>query len=262
MPPSPDTRPAVAATPECPSPTAPSRAELTPEEQARWDLSWEGSGPVPRRYMVYNWLIYYWMREVLPEFRNLGYIELGGGGELLAILSREVSSVTALDRSTSALNRCRAILKGRTNARFVEADLFDHRPETPEDVSMSFGVIEHFDPDRMLESVKAHARCARKYVVIGVPSDVPHNWWRAARNMVTGEFPPWKPMDVREMWPLFEEAGIEPFAATRLDPTCGRKGPFWRLYRAAIKSGLLRRWALDHRNGGLALLAGKVTDKV
>jgi len=173
-----------------------------------WEESWINSNPLPRRYMVYNWLIYYWLRETIPGFSTKSFIELGGGGELLAILSEKVKSVTAVDISEAALSRSKAIFKKRTNTHCIKADLFEFIPEQPIDVAMSYGVIEHFNPEMMLESVKAHARCASEYVVIGVPSDVPHNWWRAVRNLQTGEFPKWKPMDIRELWRLFEEAGI------------------------------------------------------
>jgi cyclopropane fatty-acyl-phospholipid synthase-like methyltransferase len=212
----------------------------------------------PKRYTVFNWLIYYWLREVLPEFRSHTYVELGGGGELLAILAGKVRAVTAVDLSEEALKRCRHLLGAKRNASCIQSDLFEYSPSSPHDVAMSFGVIEHFDEDKMIESVKAHARCAGKYVVIGVPSAVPRNWWRAVRNLEEMEFPPWKPMDVPDLWRLFEGAGIAPLAATRLDPTYGRHGPYWRAYRLGIRLGLLRKRTLNHPAGGLALMIGRV----
>lgn len=237
-----------------------SGVEAPPEEgdASRWEQSWGAVQTRPKRYTVFNWLIYYWLQEVLPEYRSHTFVELGGGGELLAILADEVRSVTAVDLSEEALKRCRLLLSAKRNVSCIHADLFEYSPSPPHDVAMSFGVIEHFDEEKMLESVKAHARCAGKYVVIGVPSDVPRNWWRAVRNLEEMEFPSWKPLDVPDLWRLFEGAGITPLAATRLDPTYGRYGPCWRAYRLGIRIGLLRKRSLNHPSGGLAMMIGRV----
>ena len=227
-----------------------------------WNNAWRKAPRCPRRFMVFNWLIYYWIRDLIPDFRDLSFVELGGAGELLAILADRARAVTALDISETALDRCRALLAAKPNASCIQADLLTFTPEKELfDVAMSFGVIEHFDPDTMLESVKAHARCAEKYVLIGVPSDVPRNWWRAVDNLRTAQMPPWKPMDVRDLWDLFERAEIEPIAATRLDPTYGHRGAYWRFYRLAIKLGLLRSRALAHHAGGLAIMLGRVASR-
>jgi SAM-dependent methyltransferase len=183
------------------------------EREARWDELWssepfDADAPFAEertpRWRAQEQLVV----ERLGGFEGLRAIEIGAGRGLNAFLfARRGAQVTLLDRSPVALEQAQQLFgEHGLEVTLREADLF----ELPDDlrgafdVSMSYGLCEHFLDERRRGVVAAHLDVLRPggLALLGVPnrfSPVYRLWMKA--------------LTARGSWPLGTEV---PFSAAEL----------------------------------------------
>jgi SAM-dependent methyltransferase len=154
-------------------------------------------------------------------FDGLRAIEIGSGRGLNAFLFAERGAkVTLLDNSTVALAQARELFDAHgVPVELVEADLFALPADVRDsfDVSMSYGLCEHFLGERRLAVVRAHLEAVRPggMALLGVPnrwSPVYRAWiWVLMRR---GSWPLGTevPFSAQELRTLAEAAGGVPLA--------------------------------------------------
>ena len=100
------------------------------------------------------------VNEKFKDFKNLRVIEVGSGAGINALLfAKKGSKVTILDYSKNALNRSKQLFKkNKLKASFVLSDALDLKKRLLEkyDLSMSFGLAEHFTGDERVKIIKSH----------------------------------------------------------------------------------------------------------
>lgn len=128
-------------------------------------------------------------RRLLSRFgtlRGLRTIELGcGRGDLSVLLAREGAEVTLLDVSGKALDQARRRFERLDlPATFVQSDFQQAAPASTVrfHVSLSSGVIEHFEHEDRTRAVEAHLNFLhdRGLAVISVPNArcLPYRLWK------------------------------------------------------------------------------------
>jgi len=99
------------------------------------------------------------------SFRHLRVIELGGGrGAFSGAIAKRGADVTLLDFSSEGIDRAKVFFeKHSLPARFMLMDLLDLDQSLFDtyDVSMSFGLAEHFRGRQRTEVLRAHFRLLR-----------------------------------------------------------------------------------------------------
>jgi SAM-dependent methyltransferase len=155
------------------------------------------------------------------SFANVRAIELGAGRGLNGFLfAQRGAEVTLLDNVPLALEQARTLFEAH-GRRFhaAEADLF----ELPDDlrgafdISMSYGLCEHFLGERRQGVVAAHLDVLRPggLALIGVPNrhGVVYRAWKKTLT-VTGTWPlgTEEPFTAEELTTLARRAGGEPLA--------------------------------------------------
>jgi SAM-dependent methyltransferase len=191
------------------------------ERTADWDAQWT-SEPLdleaPRReartprWQTQERLV----RERFGAFEGLRAIEIGSGRGLNAYLFAERGArVTLLDQSSVALEQARELFDaGGVPLETIQADLFDLPDELRGefDLSMSYGLCEHFLGERRLAVVRSHLELLRPggLALLGVP-----NRFAPAYRLWT-----WTLMR-RGSWPLGTEV---PFSAGELRELAKRAG--------------------------------------
>jgi SAM-dependent methyltransferase len=151
------------------------------EATADWDAQWSNEPldtDAPRReartprWRAQERLV----RSRFGGFDGLHAIEIGSGRGLNAFLFAERGAeVTLLDESPVALAQARELFAAHeVPLETVQADLFDLPPRLQGafDVSMSYGLCEHFVGERRLAVVRAHLEPLRPggLALIGVPN--------------------------------------------------------------------------------------------
>jgi SAM-dependent methyltransferase len=183
------------------------------ERAADWDAQWRVEPLDPAvvdaeartpRWLAQERLV----RKRFGGFEGLEVVELGAGRGLNALLyGQRGSRVTLVDTSTFVLEQAGELF-GRlgVEAELVEGDVFD-LPELVRDrfdVSMSFGLAEHFLGERRRRVVGAHLEVLHPggLALLGVPNRYApaYRLWMAA-------------LKARGTWPLGTE---EPFSAHEL----------------------------------------------
>ncbi len=161
------------------------------------------------------------VRERLGGFEGLRAIELGSGRGLNGFLFAERGArVTLLDTSALALEQARELFDAHgVPVETIEADLFELPPALRNafDVSMSYGLCEHFLDDRRQGVVSAHLDVLRPggLALIGVPnrySPVYRLWVATLQHRGTwslGTEVPFSPGEVRR---LAERSGGQPLS--------------------------------------------------
>ncbi len=111
-------------------------------------------------------------------FAGLDVIEIGAGsGTNGALAAQRGASVTVLDYSENALDRARDLFAANgLSARFEKQDALALLPELlgKYDISMSFGLTEHFSGDRRVRINKAHFDLLKEGGVAFI--SVPHKY--------------------------------------------------------------------------------------
>ena len=183
------------------------------QRAADWDAQWRVEPVDPRapeaeertpRWLAQERIV----RERFGGFDGLAVVELGAGRGLNALLyARRGAHVTLVDTSRLVLDQARAIFAEHAlEPELVEGDLFTLPEEARGrfDVSMSFGVCEHFVGERRRAVVAAHLEALRPggLAFLGVPNrrSPVYRLWMAT-------------LKARGSWPLGTE---EPFTAGEL----------------------------------------------
>jgi 2-polyprenyl-3-methyl-5-hydroxy-6-metoxy-1,4-benzoquinol methylase len=100
------------------------------------------------------------------SFSNLQVIEIGAGiGTNAALMAKRGSTVTLLDYSENALKRASEFFKRNgLSAKVIKQDLLSLPVELHDkfDISMSFGLTEHFMGAKRIKIIKAHFDVLRK----------------------------------------------------------------------------------------------------
>jgi SAM-dependent methyltransferase len=196
------------------------------EQAADWDRQWrtEAFDPeaVEREAASLRWKAQERLvRERFGSFSSVSAIEIGAGRGTNALLYAERGArVTLLDRSTVALEQARALFDASAlPVELVDADVFDLPEEVRGtfDVSMSFGLCEHFLDERRARVVAAHLEVLRPggLALVSVPnrwSPVYRLWMAVEKARGTWELGTEVPFAVRELRRLAADAGGQPLA--------------------------------------------------
>lgn len=191
------------------------------EQATDWDRHWsveplDAGAPLAEartpRWLAQEQLV----REHLGSFEGLDAIEIGAGRGLNALLyAQRGAAVTLLDESDLPLGQAQKLFAAHgVGFEPVVASVFELPPELLGrfDVSMSFGLCEHFLGERRAEVVRAHLELLRPGGVafLGVPNRLApaYRLWMAL-------------LKARGTWPLGTE---EPFGAGELAELARRAG--------------------------------------
>lgn len=147
-------------------------------------------------------------------FHDLSVIELGAGaGKVAALFARHGANVTLVDYSEGALRRARELFERLgLSARYIQADIFDLPSEMKEfDVSLSFGLTEHFLGTQRLDANFVHLAVLREggTAIISVPNryNPPYRLYKflaeATRTWKYGEEYPYSRQEFEEMMEAF-----------------------------------------------------------
>jgi len=175
--------------------------ENTPE---LWDELWgrETTAEEDERSLAREAHSIRWRRmeeRIITKFGSLGalrVIEIGAGtGTYAALLARRGARVTLLDFSPNALARARRFFeRNRISAEYVLADAMDLPAELLGacDISMSFGLAEHFLGADRLRIIQAHFDLLRNggLTFVSVPNrrNLPYRLFKSISEM-TGSWP-------------------------------------------------------------------------
>jgi 2-polyprenyl-3-methyl-5-hydroxy-6-metoxy-1,4-benzoquinol methylase len=116
------------------------------------------------------------IKKNFKDFKNLKVIEVGaGGGTNCLLFAKRKAKVTILDFSKNALKRSKEFFKrNNCKADFILADALKlpKKLEKKYDVSMSFGLVEHFKNDDRKKIIKSHFDLIKDngLVIISVPN--------------------------------------------------------------------------------------------
>ena len=199
-------------------------------DAALWDSLWKDS-PGRIRQMVYSvheeergpvWLqMHAFLRQHLGAVAGLRVVEVGAGsGTYGAVFARHGAQVTVLDYSEKALEAARSLYASLgVDADFVLADalsLGEHL-KGRFDVSMSFGLAEHFTDEERTRIVAAHFDLLRQGGVtfISVPNRHcwPYRLWKWRRTVSgTWNFGLELPYDRRELAAISRTLGVDRFS--------------------------------------------------
>jgi SAM-dependent methyltransferase len=188
------------------------------------------------------------VHERFGGFKDLRVVEIGAGRGLNGLLyAQRGARVTLLDNLELPLDQARRLFEAHgVDAELVVADAFDlpERLRGAFDVSMSFGLCEHFLGERRLAVVRAHLDVLRPdgLALLGVP------------NRLAPAYRLWKGLLTRRgTWPLGTE---EPFTAGELAGLARRAGgrplsPGYGSFAASVVDHGLNQFLYKLGRGGL-----------
>jgi 2-polyprenyl-3-methyl-5-hydroxy-6-metoxy-1,4-benzoquinol methylase len=193
------------------------------EQQADWDSMWQDLEDTEDldaeertlRLRIQMELV----REHLGSPAGLKVIEIGAGRSTNALLfARAGANATVLDYSPTALEQSKQRFAAQSlDVGVVEADVFDLPPDLRGrfDVSMSFGLCEHFLGERRLGVIKAHLDLVHPggLVIINVPhrySPIYRAWMAVSKRRGTWVLGTEVPFSASEIKRLAREAGGRP----------------------------------------------------
>jgi SAM-dependent methyltransferase len=171
------------------------RRYQTAEQEADWDRLWsEQDEPADELDAERGGLRWRTQRKLVEHrfgsFEGLDVIEVGAGRSTNALLyALEGARATVLDRSGIALEQSRRRFAHHgLEVRAVETDLFDLPADLRDrfDVSMSFGLCEHFLGHRRQRVIGAHLELVKPggLAVVNVPNRLspPYRAWMAMQK--------------------------------------------------------------------------------
>lgn len=143
------------------------------ENKSTWDNFWERKGDLDIAKVIDNELLSVRWRKIekrvieqFGDFKNLEIIEIGcGAGTVSMLMASKGANVTLLDLSQTALDTAKAQFKQLdikaeyilTDALSLPADLLESF-----DISMSFGLAEHFADSAREEIIRSHKNLLKK----------------------------------------------------------------------------------------------------
>ena len=155
------------------------------------------------------------------SFDNLKVIEIGAGaGTNAALMAKRGAKVTILDYSEGALKRARHFFeRNALSAEFIEQDALSLSTDLHDkyDISMSFGLTEHFRGSERLKINKAHFDVLRKggITFVSVPNkyNLPYRIFKFAAEhtgrWVIGEEYPYSRKELRN---ICQQIGITEYS--------------------------------------------------
>lgn len=165
------------------------------EQEADWDRLWSEQGESADELDAERGSLRWRTQRQLVEHRfgsfdGLEVIEVGAGRSTNALLyALHGARATVLDRSSVALEQSRRrFAQHGLEVRAVEADLFELPADLRDrfDVSMSFGLCEHFLGHRRQRVVAAHLELVKPggLAVVNVPNRLspPYRAWMAMQK--------------------------------------------------------------------------------
>ena len=192
-----------------------------------WDNLWQ---PLTLEEDLYNLkkeeLSIRWQRiesavlEKCRSFKNLKVIEIGAGaGTNAALMAKRGAEVTVLDYSEKALERSQTFFeRHKIEATFLLQDALnpDSSLLNKYDVSMSFGLAEHFREADRINIIKAHFNLLKEggFAFISVPNkfNLPYRIYK----LVAGIIGKWivgeeYPFSRKELAKICEDMGIKKY---------------------------------------------------
>lgn len=152
-----------------------------------WDRIWKQEKPSKKEYkykLLKEESSIRWQRiekyvlENFESFHNLNIIEIGAGtGTVSALMAKRGAKVTVLDYSQKAIQRSREFFKrNRLPAKFIvqDATALKKTQMNKYDISMSFGLAEHFKDKKRVKIIKAHFDLLKKGGITFI--SVPNAW--------------------------------------------------------------------------------------
>ncbi len=150
-----------------------------------WDNLWKETSEKEDRYnLVVEENSIRWQRiekviiKKFGTFKNLNVIEIGAGAGTNALLfAKRGAKITILDYSKKALERSREFFqRNRCDAKYILADALNLPKNILKkyDVSLSFGLAEHFQGKERIQIVKSHFDLINQHGVTII--SVPHKY--------------------------------------------------------------------------------------
>lgn len=155
------------------------------------------------------------------SFQNLKVIEIGSGfGTYAALMAEEGAEVTILDYSDIAIERARNFFKrNKISAEFIKQDALSLSTEllNKYDISMSFGLAEHFRNSDRIKINKVHFDLLKEggIALISVPNK--HNLPYRMSKFLAEHTQRWKygeeyPYSRKEFRNICQEIGINEYS--------------------------------------------------
>ncbi|MBT7703782.1 methyltransferase domain-containing protein [Candidatus Peregrinibacteria bacterium] len=157
----------------------------------------------------------------LGSFKGLKVIEVGAGaGTNAALMAKRGAEVTILDYSELAIKRSREFFKrNKLKAKFIQQDALNLPKElmSKYDISLSFGLTEHFKDQQRIQINKAHFDLIKKggITFISVPHkhNLPYRLYKFAAELAgkwnVGEEYPYSRQEFRK---ICQKIGIKKYA--------------------------------------------------
>lgn len=193
------------------------------EQAADWDALWEGQSDTENLALEARSIRWRTQEELVERhvgaFDGIRVIEVGGGRAGNGLLyAKRGAQVTVLDRSAVALRQAESRFADHgLPVRTVEADVFSLSEDIRAnfDVSMSFGLCEHFLGERRRGVVAAHLELVRPggLAFINVPnrlSPIYRLWMATAKLRGKWMLGTEVPFSGRELQRLARESGGVP----------------------------------------------------
>lgn len=193
-----------------------------------WDHVWKNTSSIEKDIfdLIKEENCIRWQRIegiVLKEFgsfNNLKVIEIGAGaGTNSALMAKRGAKVTILDYSENALKRAHDFFeKNKLSAKFIKQDALALSTELLEeyDISMSFGLTEHFKGAERININKAHFDVLRNggIALISVPNkyNLPYRIFKFVAEH-TGKWPVGEefPYTRKEFGKICQQIGIKEY---------------------------------------------------
>lgn len=107
------------------------------------------------------------------SFKNLNTIELGAGrGEMSLLMAMEGANVSLVDESEFALREAKKLYdEFNSKVRLIQGNVFNLK-NGGYDISLSFGLAEHFENEKRMEIISKHYDLIKKngIIIISVPN--------------------------------------------------------------------------------------------
>ncbi len=125
------------------------------------------------------------------SFKGLQVLELGAGaGTFAALMAQEGAGVTILDYSANAINRSQLFFDSLgMEAAFFQDNALTVRDSLTKkyDISMSFGLAEHFQDGERIQIIRSHFEVLNEtgMTFISVPNRfcLPYRFWKKKREL-------------------------------------------------------------------------------
>lgn len=149
------------------------------KEPTVWDKYWEETKFDNKKIINGIQNSFFWeelKREILNQFssfKNLKIIELGSGrGEMSLLMALEGANITLVDESKLALEGAKKLYNEfNCKVNFINKNIFEIN-KGDFDISLSFGLAEHFEGEERLDIFKKHYNSTKKngLIILSVPN--------------------------------------------------------------------------------------------